>query len=345
MSLKKILVWVGLCVGGAVALLVSWAALDFSRDDRPVVNEQGGVPDPVLARVKEQYLSDPGIAARPGEVARHRPWKELVRYHPGKDPFGGARPLRLEVLPGFTRETERTNALLQGGRFQEAAARLRKAMDGGDASAMTRFQWARVLQERGQMERALEELGRVAAEAPGYAPLWVQTAIVLNDLQRGSSLITGERRAALVARALLAMDKAQFILGEGDHMVHLQRGIVLCFAHRFEESEWDLWRAVKASPRDGNAYWDIAWLEAQRGDGAATVRAMRFAARDPRLFAMRTCQEEVLCDPFFQKVSRDPVFLAWVRLLPERCAVVEGVGGWFSHIAKRIFYLVRGCGR
>ncbi len=153
-----------------------------------------------------------------------------------------------------------------------------------------------------------------------------------------------ERRKEMVTAALQAMDRAELLVGEGDHMVHLQRGIVLCFAGRFEESEWDLWKAVEASPLDGNAYWDIAWLEAQRGDGAATARAMRFAARDARLFAMRTCQEEVLCDPYLKPVYADPAFQAWVKRLPRRCAVRERVGGTLASIHDRLTYLLQRCG-
>ena len=141
------------------------------------------------------------------------------------------------------------------------------------------------------------------------------------------------------------MDRAEALVGEGDHMVHLQRGIVLCFAGRFEESEWDLWKAVEARPLDGNAYWDIAWVEAQRGDGAAAARAMRFAARDPRLFAMRICQEEVQCDPYLEPVLQDPTFMAWVARIPGKCLVQETANGWLEALNKRISYWFRGCSR
>ena len=344
MNKGKIAAVVALFAGAVLLAPLGWAAVAEFRDDRVVVTDQGGVPATVLAAVRARHLGDRGIAAGPAEVARHRPWAELKRYKAANKPFGGDPPARMKELPGASAATRELEEMLGQGAYEGAAPRVKQGLAAAPDNLALRYMWARILHSRGELEAAHQELYRVGEEAPGHAPAWIQLAIVLNDQQRQAPMASTARRQEMVSAALRAMDRAELLLGEGDHMVHLQRGIVLCFAGRFEEAEWDLWRAVEASPMDGNAYWDIAWVEAQRGDGAAAARAMRFAARDPRLFAMRTCQEEVLCDPYFEPVYADPAFLAWVKRLPRRCAVREDMGGPLASIQNRLAYLLQQCG-
>ena len=210
------------------------------------------------------------------------------------------------------------------GEWDRAGATLAEALRSDPGNLKARYLRAKLLHQQSQWDDAARELEQVARAAPGCPDVWVQLAIVLNDGNRERPDMSARRRRAAVRRALAALDRAEGLTGPGDHMVHLQRGIVLCFAGRFEEAGWDLWKAVEAAPMDGNAYWDIAWLEAQRGDGAAAASALRFAARDPRLFAMRVCQQEVLNDEFLRPVVKQAAFLSWARQLPVRCAVREG---------------------
>jgi tetratricopeptide (TPR) repeat protein len=343
MTRGKIVAIVAALGVGASLVPVGWATVSQLRDQRPMVSDQGGVPAAVLAAVKSRYLSNRDIAAGPDEVARHQPWATLKRYRATAKPFGDTPPAPLRELPGASALTRKLDDLLGQGQYEQAAPRVQQAMTAAPDNLALKYQWARILHGRGELEAARQALYRVGERAPGHAQTWIQMAIVLNDIQR-QSVLPSDRRDELIRAALQAMDRAELLMGGVDHMVHLQRGIVLCFADRFEESEWDLWRAVEASPLDGNAYWDIAWLEAQRGDGAAAAQAMRFAARDPRLFAMRTCQQEVLCDPYFEPVLTDPDFLAWVHKLPRRCAVQEHVGGTVASIYNRLAYLLQRCG-
>ncbi len=313
-------------------------------DERARAIYQDGVGDQVLEGIRTRYLSDTRLAAAPDEVARHEPWVELGRYRSGSSPFEGARPAPLAELPGANALTRQIEALLNDSDYDRARQRVEQALADAPDNLQLKYQLSLILQADGDLQQAREVLEALGQAAPGHGPTWIQLAIVLTDMHRWSQDLPEARRRPLMAAALRAMDRAELMSGTGDHLVHLERGIALCFAERFEEAEWDLWKAVEAAPQDGNAYWDIAWVEAQRGDAAATVEAMRFAARDPRLFAMRMCQEAVLCDQYLEPVRDAPAFRAWADRLPRRCVVQDRERGLLEAVKTRLSTLVSRCG-
>ena len=150
---------------------------------------------------------------------------------------------------------------------------------------------------------ALDDFTRLVEAAPGFAAGWREHGILLSDLFRFDE-------------ALRSLDRAAVL--EPDRDVYLNRAIALCFSRRFPEAEWDLWKAVDLDPEDGNAYWDIAWMYAQRGDAASAVEALRFAARDEELFARRFGRNEVLYDVFLAPIRESVEFQTYVARLPPR---------------------------
>ena len=268
--------------------------------------------DPVAGgdpRTLDAYLADVRVAAQPGERPEIPPWEGMGRrvYDP---PDAATLPVAVDVwdLPGdvadLAEPDERMSLDELVGIRDAASAMVRQ--DPGNLLALWHATAAK--QVLGDAVGALGGYNQLVIVAPGLAPAHVQRAILLADLFR-------------FEEALAELDYAEALQPGWD--VYLNRGIALCFAERFEESEWDLWKAVEADPEDGNAYWDLAWVYAKRGDAENTVEMLRWSARDRELFSRRFTRDKVRYDVFLSAVGGDSTFVAYTERLPVVAFVEE----------------------
>ena len=274
---------------------------------RPV--SQALVPEDVARDELSVYLDDRTAAAAPGEVAPRPPWSTMGRHVQAPRPFGWRKPRewqqdKLPAGPGIHQLTALVDTELYGR--AEALARARLAADPKDAQTAALLGW--VLTELDRIDEAEVVLEALLEDYPGYVDGWVELGILRSNDRR-------------LEESLAAFDHA-LALREGWE-VRLGRGIALCRADRFEEAEYDLWKAVEADPDDGNAYYDLAWIAAQRGDGPTAANLLRFAARSPRLLAVRVCRRVLREDAYFEPVWGDPAFEAYLKRLPLDCLVRE----------------------
>jgi hypothetical protein len=260
-------------------------------------------------RTLDEYLGDVRVAAQPGDRPQIPPWAGMGRrtYVP---PAAQDLPAAVDVwdLPGDVGELAEPDERMSPGelgRIRDAALVLVRE-DPGNLLALWHATAAR--QVLGDAPGALGGYNQLVIMAPGLVPAHIQRSILLADLFR-------------FEEALAELDYAEALQPSWD--VYLNRGIALCFARRFEESEWDLWKAVEADPNDGNAYWDLAWVYAQRGDAARTVELLRWAARDRELFSRRFTRDKVRYDVFLSAVGGEPEFVAYAERLPVVAFVQE----------------------
>ncbi len=261
-----------------------------------------GDPSSGNPRTLLEYLADPGVAAQPGEAPVIPPWEGMGRrlYTP---PDTAALPAAIDVwdLPGKVGGLVEPDERLSRAEIErvrdEALARVER--DPGDLLALWHAAAAR--QVLGDAGGALGGYNQLIIQAPGLVPAHIQRSILLTDLFR-------------FEEALAELDYAEALEPSWD--VYLNRGIALCFAERFDEAEWDLWKAVEADPVDGNAYWDLAWVYAQRGDAEGAVEMLRWAARDRELFSRRFTRDKVRYDVFLSAVGGDQVFVRYTERLP-----------------------------
>ncbi len=264
---------------------------------------QPGSRERVDGRTLEQFLADPKVAAQPADVAPIPPWEGMGRRAALQLAEGEEVPPRIDTwdLPGDVGDLPEPDERLSDEellRIAHAADSL-VAKDPKNLLALWHAATARSL--LGQQKEALRRLTSLVVTAPGLAEAHLERGILLSDMFRFDD-------------ALAEFDVAGLLEPSWD--VYVNRGIALCFAKRFAESEWDLWKAVEANPRDGNAFWYLAWVFAQVGDGAKAVEMLRFAARDPELFGRRLSRDKVRYDVFLSAVGTDPTFAAYTQLLP-----------------------------
>jgi len=303
----------GLCV---LFILTEHLFISLSNRKEP----QNPVPREKLTETLDAYGADRRVTAGPEEVASHGPWSEMGRRHSAKQPFGGPAPKYLSLMDFLGEDPAAVEAW---SRFEDQGDEvdndeddrfvvLRKASEamlGKDPTDLrARFMLAMAVKDLGEEEKALKLFDEVLASRPGLWRAQLEKGILLSDLFRFD-------------RALEAMDRA-LVLRE-NYEVYLNRGIALCFAKRFEESEWDLWKAVVTAPKDGNAYFDLAWLHAQRKEPERAMEMLRFAARDRHLFANRMSKTTLLNDRLMLPIWDAPAFRAYVDLLPSHDLVVE----------------------
>ena len=260
-------------------------------------------------RTLDEYLADPRVAAQPGEVPVIPPWEGMGRraYTP---PAREGLPVAVDVwdLPGDVGELPEPDERMSRQeleRVRDAAVALVRQ---DPANQLALWHAAAARQALGDAGGALGTYNQLVIVAPGLVPVHVQRAILLADLFH-------------FEEALAELDYAEALQPGWD--VYLNRGIALCFAQRFDESEWDLWKAVEADPVDGNAYWDLAWVYAQRGDAGRAVEMLRWAARDRELFSRRFTRDKVRYDVFLSAVGDRAAFVGYTDRLPIRAFVDE----------------------
>ncbi len=283
-----------------------------------------------------RYLADPKVAAARGDTPKRPPWEKMGRRLAVKGLFGGKPPKLTRVEKWLKADPElwelwstfegNSSDSVDDEAYMEVvkAARARTSADPQDTRA--RFLLAMGLKEIRQEKAALELLQAVIQKEPGLWKAHLEAGILLSDMKRFDE-------------ALRALDRAEILIP--DYEVYLNRGIALCFALRFDDSEWDLWKAVEKAPYDGNAYYDIAWVHAQRKEPALAVEALRFASRDPYLFKKRLSQETLLDDIFFDPVMDAPEFRAYRARLPSHDLCVERNWPTLSRFAMRRSLLER----
>lgn len=267
------------------------------------------VPPEWQAWIRDHYTSDRRVAAQPAEVATP-PADRMRRRIPDSSPFDGPPPALVSTssLPGGGPLVERAEAAVNEGDFDRGVELIKEAMDQDpdDLQALFVLAWAQG--DQGLAAASLLSWQRLLDAQPGLAEGWLGVGTLLVDMGRADDAIGPLDRA-------LALDPSW--------EVWLERGIALCRAGRFDEAEWDLWRAAQLGPADPNAWYDLAWVYAQRNDAAAAVEALRFAARDPGLFAVRHCREVLAGEPVFQPLVGDRVYEAYLDRLPHRCIAQE----------------------
>jgi tetratricopeptide (TPR) repeat protein len=275
--------------------------------DRPV--SQALVPEAVAAQRLARYLSDPRAAAPKDEVVVRPPWESMGRYPQNPAPFGAVVPsiIRQNELPAHD-DIRALTALVEDERWAEAEAVARRRLESDPTEAQARALLGWSLTELDRMDEAEAVLEELLRQFPGYLDGWVELGILRSNDRR----VEGSVDAFDHALALQDVWEAR-----------LGRGIALCRADRFEQAEYDLWKAVQLSPQDGNAYYDLAWIAAQRRDAKLSAYLLRFAAREPRLLAVRVCRRVLLDDTYFEPVWHDPVFEAYLEHLPATCLVQE----------------------
>ncbi len=174
---------VALLVGAALLVPVGWATVAELRDERPVIIDQGGVPDAVLASVKAAHLADRKIAAGPDEVASHKPWARLKRYKAAADPFGPPPPPRLKELPRAGAAPRNRAPMLGHGKNQAAPPRVKQGLAAAPDNLALRYARARVLHSQGELEAAHQELYRVGEQAlgmPRHGSRWPSCSMTSN---------------------------------------------------------------------------------------------------------------------------------------------------------------------
>ena len=315
-----------------VLLLAEHASIRFSAMQEP----QAPVDPERLEAEVQRYLQNPKVAAAKGDIPKHMPWEKMGRRKAISAPFGGKVPKHIPVevwleehpvLRDLWRTFEDDSGDPVGDEdFQEVVkiSRARTDKDPGDTRAW--FLLAMGLKELQQEKTSLEILEAVIKKEPGLWKAHLEIGILLSDMKNFD-------------RALEALDRAAAL--DASYEVFLNRGIALCFALRFDESEWDLWKAVETAPYDGNAYYDIAWVHAQRKEPALTVEMLRYASRDPALFQKRISRETLVGDTFFRPVKDTPEYQAYLAMIPKHDLRVERNWPTLSRFAKRRSWLER----
>ena len=313
-------------------LVMEHVMIRFSAMQEP----QAPVDPKKLAAEVKRYLSNPKVAAQKGDMPRRPPWEKMGRRKAISAPFGGKPPRHIPVevwlenddqMSELWRTFEDDSGDPVGDEdFREVvkAARARTDADPSDTRAW--FLLAMGLKELQQEKTSLEILQAVTIKVPGLWKAHLELGILLSDMKRFDE-------------GLEALDRAAAL--DASYEVYLNRGIALCFALRFDESEWDLWKAVESAPYDGNAYYDIAWIHAQRKEPALTVEMLRYASRDPALFQKRISRETLVGDTFFRPVKEDPVYQAYLARIPRHDLRVERNWPTLSRFAKRRSLLER----
>jgi tetratricopeptide (TPR) repeat protein len=270
---------------------------------------QSLVPEDVAREKLARWLTDPLAVAQPGELADRPPWDSMGRRPQTPPKKGWTKPRlwqQVELPTGPA--VHLLTGVMDAEQWAEAEtlATARIQADPDDAQARALLGWA--LTELDRVAEAEATLVALLEDYPGYVDGWVELGILRSNDRR-------------LAGSLLAFDRA-LDLREGWE-ARLGRGIALCRGGAFAEAEYDLWKAVEADPTDGNAYYDLGWIAAQQGKGARAAGLLRFAARSPRLLAVRICQEVLMDDTYFEPVWRDAGFLKWLKRMPEACIVPE----------------------
>ena len=260
--------------------------------------------------IRTRYLSDARVAAGPGDAAKVPVPDARARSLPDPAPFGPITPAPVasDELPGGGPTVEEAERAVDIGELERAIQLAARALaaDPGDLQALFVTAWAQG--DGGQAAASLLSWQRLLEAEPGAAEAWLGLGTVLVDMGRPDEALGPLDRA-------LAVDPTWEIW--------LQRGIALCRAGRFEQAEWDLWQATRLEPADPNAWYDLAWVYAQRSDATAAVEALRFAAREPGLFAVRHCREVLAGEPVFLPIVGDRTYEAYLALLPARCIARE----------------------
>ncbi len=283
------------------------AARGDALPDRAV--SQALVPEHVAARELAHYLANPLAAAPRDEVAKRPAWSSMGRFPSNPAPFGPnpPTPIRQEDLPANPGVYE-LMALVGDERWPEAEALARERLRADPDEALARAMLGWALTELDRVDDAEATLGSLVKAFPGYIDGWVQLGILRSNDRR-------------VDESVDAFDHAIALRDVWE--ARLGRGIALCRANRFQQAEFDLWKAVELSPQDGNAYYDLAWIAAQRREPETSAYLLRFAAREPRLLAVRVCKEVLLSDYYFEPVWHEPAFRAYLAHLPTTCLVQE----------------------
>jgi len=268
-----------------------------------------------LAAVVKRYLSDRRIAAGKEEKARHGPWNAMGHRKMNRAPFKGNPPRfvseedffgKRDVILDLWKQHEDDST--DDERFRYILEKARALLKKDPRDIQARFLEAMSLKELGQEEKSLRLFNQVIRDRPGFWKARLEKGILLSDMFRFDE-------------ALEVFDQAHAITEDWE--IYLNRGIALCFAGRFDESEWDLWKAVEGDPADGNAYYDLAWVHAQRREPKVAVEMLRFSARDKTLLTRRISRATLIFDRFMGPIKDDPVFQAYLVLLPTHDLVIE----------------------
>ncbi len=276
------------------------------------------VPDEVARR----WVTNPHVAALEGEIARPPDGSSESRRYRPPALFHGGTPDWVEALPtgtGHARARD-IDQMIGEGRHEEALAQCREEVAHHPGDLELRFLLASLIEnvavDHGEVEldESLRHLDEIVGRVPGFEPAWRMRAVHLFCLDRSDE-------------GMASIDKALAIRSTWEG--HLERGIALCYQGRFDEAEWDLWRTVELAPRDGNAYYDLAWIYAQQGDAEKTVEMLRFTSRDATLFCERMSTLDLFLDRSFGSVRMDPVYIRYALRLP-RLALAHEHRRWQS---------------
>ncbi len=311
---------------GLGALVADHAAVRLSSQHEP----QKPVDPEVLKREVARYLADRRVAAGKAEVAVHMAWERMGRRKGGKVPFGGKLPRYLQVEEFVARSPQVAGLwrIFEGEekdplgdeQFKKVVEVAEELVEEDPSNTPAWFLLAMGLKELGKEKRSLEILQTVNKKEPGLWKAHLEKGILLSDMNK-------------FEEGLDALDLAEAL--HSSYEVYLNRGIALCFALRFDESEWDLWKTVEVAPHDGNAYYDLAWVHAQRKEPKLTVEMLRYASRDPALFAKRISQETLKGDTFFKPVLNSPIYQTYLSHLPTHDLKVERNWPTLSRFARK----------
>jgi tetratricopeptide (TPR) repeat protein len=157
------------------------------------------------------------------------------------------------------------NIYMQGRRFPEAEAELRKIVRAHPEEAAAHVQLGRVLAAEGKNEDAIGELQ--AATKLGAGDVSVQRDLA--DLY----VAAGKNDPAEAAyRALIASEP-------NDATLHHQLGQTLLREKKFAEAQQELLATVKLKPDLGEAYGDLAFAASENKDYALTLKALDARAK------------------------------------------------------------------
>jgi len=261
-----------------------------------------GKPAPVYPPEIAVYQKNRDITAAPDEEAE--PPAQMKRYKPAAPPFDGTPPqwVKTDDLPTNNSEVMGLWDLFFDNKLEAANAGAEQEAAKQPKNLQLRFLRGEIARELGQLKEAVEQYRYVIKHQPGCLEAYMKLGSVLMDL--------GQFDAALEA-----LNKAEAI-GQ-DPEVHLNRAIALMDANKIDLAEWDLWQKVKADPRDGGAYFNLAAIYSQRRKVDLAIKMLRMAARDPEVFAERLNQKEIRWDPLFSPLRSSMTFRKYMKRLPQ----------------------------
>ncbi len=263
-----------------------------------------GPPAAPTKSIKE-YLADPKVAAGKDEKPVPPQWDKLGTYKPKQAPFGGKPPRAVLArdLPGANPETKQIWLLLDDGQFDALRSEVAKLRAKEPTNLQAMFLAGEGFKNSGENVKAQKLFEQIIAQVPGAVRAYVRRGSVLLNQGKYREAVSSFTHAAVIAP---------------DAEIHNNRGMALCDMGRYQEAEHDLWKLSLAEPDQGNGFYMLALVHANRKDPKGAVRLLRFAARDPLYFRDRMHQEAMFKDPGWDKIRNRDEFQKYLSRLPAK---------------------------